>query len=180
MPRFVALLRGINVGGRNTIPMRDLRTLCLDLGWADVRTYIQSGNVIFHAEAAASALEDQLERAIKRIFGFAVPVLVRPNGAWPVYLEGNPFPQECEAEPNLVLLALSKRPPNPAAVAELSQRAENGEQVAQIGEALWIHYPSGAGRSKLSPGLLDRLVGSSVATRNWRTVLKIHELACGE
>lgn len=174
---FIALLRGINVGGRNMIPMPELRALCAGLGWGDVQTYIQSGNLLFRAGAEAARLEADLERAIERRFGPAIPVLVRAAAEWPDYVAGNPFPEASRSEPNLVMLALSKAPPERDAVERLTERAAGGERIARVHDALWIHYASGSGRSKLSPALLDRLVGSPVTTRNWRTVLKLDELA---
>jgi uncharacterized protein (DUF1697 family) len=179
MSTFIALLRGINVGGRNKIPMQELRMLCGSLGWTDVRTYIQSGNVIFRAGSVASALEGELERTIEHELGLSIPVLVRTAADWPVYVRGNPFPDASVTEPNRVMLALSKRPPRCTAVDELRERAEDGEQIARVGDALWFYYAGGAGRSKLSPALVDRLVGSLVTARNWRTVLELGELARG-
>ena len=175
--RFVALLRGINVGGRNSIPMLELRSLCLNLRWADVHTYIQSGNVIFRAAAPAATLEGELEQAIERRFGLSVPVMVRAAADWTRYFGSNPFPEASASEPNLVMLALAKAPPKGGAVQGLQERATSGERIVQAGDALWIHYAGGAGRSKLSPAVLDRLVGSPVTTRNWRTVIKLKELA---
>lgn len=182
MTGFVALLRGINVGGRKTVPMADLRSLCADLGWRDVRTYIQSGNVVFHADAdprpeeLEAELEATLEAAIQRSFGFPVTVLVRGTGDWARYVAGNPFPEASRDEPSLVMLALSRAPAAPGVLDVLRERAVGRERVELVDDALWIHYAGGAGRSKLSPGLLDRLLGSPVTTRNWRTVLRLQEL----
>lgn len=173
---FLALLRGINVGGVR-IPMAELRALCEeDLGWGEVRTYIQSGNVIFEADGDAAGHEEALERAVADRFGRSVPVLVRAAADWPGYVASNPFPGASEREANLVMLALSKEPPKPDAVEALLERAAGGERVARAGGALWIHFASGSARSKLTPTVLDRLVGSPVTTRNWRTVLKLDEL----
>jgi uncharacterized protein (DUF1697 family) len=172
----IALLRGINVGGHNKIPMAELRSLCGDLGWGDVRSYIQSGNLVFRADGAVAALEELLEGAIERRFGLAIPVIIRSAAAWPGYLSGNPFPEASQREPNLVMLALSKAPPRPDAVAALQERASGGERVEQVGDALWMHFDGGVARSKLSPAVFDRLVGSPVTTRNWRTVLELNEL----
>ena len=189
---FIALLRGINVGGRNTVPMAELRSLASGLGWMDVRTYIQSGNVVFRmarsSEAATepgteieagsvAALEAELERAIGSHFGFSVPVVVRSAVAWSGHLAANPFPDASAVEPNLVMLALSKAPLREGAVDELRKHATNGERVYHAGDALWVHYAGGVGRSKISPGLLDRIVGSPVTTRNWRTAVKLAEMA---
>jgi uncharacterized protein (DUF1697 family) len=174
---FIALLRGINVSGHNKIPMAELRPMCTELGWGDVQTYIQSGNLVFTAGDAPAALESELERAIERRFGLLIPVIVRAATDWPAYVKSNPFPEACEKEPNAVMLALSKAPPKADAETGLRERATYGERIVRVGDALWIHFSNGVAKSKLSPGLLDRLVGSPVTTRNWRTVLKLGELA---
>lgn len=174
---FIALLRGINVSGRNKIPMAELRSLCAELGWSEVQSYIQSGNLLFQASAAPARLEAELAGAIERQFGLSIAIIVRPAAAWPAYLRGNPYPDASQSEPNLVMLALAKGPPNRDAVDRLRERSAGGETIIQVGDALWLHFGSGVGKSKLSPALLDRLVGSPVTMRNWRTVLKLNEMA---
>lgn len=177
MTTFIALLRGINVGGHRPVPMAELRALCGGLGLAGAQTYIQSGNLVFAASGSARALESTLEQAIAERFGFAVDVLVRSATQWPDYVKGNPLAAASQAQPNLVLLGLSKSPPRPDAVAALRERASAGEQVEAAGEALWFHFPAGSARTKLTPALIDRVVGSPVTTRNWRTVQKLADMA---
>jgi uncharacterized protein (DUF1697 family) len=177
MDTFIALLRGINVGGHNQLPMPELRSLCAGLGWENVQSYIQSGNLLFQAGASAASLEAELERAIEHRFGLSIPVIVRAGADWPAYVKGNPYPEASRKEPNLVMLILSKAPPKEGAVEGLREYALSGERIDQVGDGLWIHYAGGVGRSKLSPALLDRLVGSPVTARNWRTVLKLDDLA---
>ena len=174
---FVGLLRGINVGGHNKIPISDLRSLCEEIGWDDVQSYIQSGNLIFSADDTPERLEVQLEGSIDRRFGFQIPVLVRNTEDWLGYVNSNPYPEASLSAPNLVMLALSKRTPNPDAAERLLERASDSERLTQVGNALWIHFGERSAKSKLSPNLLDRLVGSPVTTRNWRTVLKLEDLA---
>jgi len=101
---------------------------------------------------------------------------VRSASSWGRYVKENPFPNEAKEEGNWVLLLLSKLPPVANAVSELQQRATQGERVVKKGDVIWIHYASGIGRSKLTPAVLDRYVGSSVTARNWRTVLKLDEM----
>jgi uncharacterized protein (DUF1697 family) len=173
---FIALLRGINVGGNNKIAMPELRALCEELGWSDVQSYIQSGNLVFAAAGSAAEHEAALEAAILRHFGLAIAVMVRAGADWPAYVRGNPFPAASEREPNLVMLALPKLPPRPETLLQLRERAKNGELIEQAGDALWFHYAEGVARSKLAPALIDRLVGSPVTARNWRTVLKLAEM----
>jgi uncharacterized protein (DUF1697 family) len=179
MNSFIALLRGINVGGHNKIPMPELRSLGGDLGWNNVQSYIQSGNLLFKADTAATNLENDLERAIARRFGFSIPVIMRTATDWAAYVGANPYPEASQKEPNLVMLVLAKAPPKPDAVERLRERAAAGERIAQVDDALWIHYTGGSARSKLSPALLDRLIGSPATMRNWRTTLKLDELIKG-
>jgi uncharacterized protein (DUF1697 family) len=176
MARFAALLRGINVSGANRIPMADLRTHCAGLGWAEVETYIQSGNLVFAAEGSAPKLEATLEKEIETRFGLRIPVIVRSATEWPKLVAGNPFSEAAEKEPNRLMLLLSKAPPAIDAAMAIQDRAKAGERVARKGDALWIHYPQGSGTSKLSPSLIDRLVGSPTTSRNYRTVMKLREM----
>jgi uncharacterized protein (DUF1697 family) len=173
---FIALLRGINVTGRNKIPMADLRTLCSRNGMSEVETYIQSGNVILSASGSADSVETQLEKLIEKKFGFSIPVIVRRASDWPAIMKGNPFTEASATAPNLVMLALSKKKPNAEAVEGLRARAVSGERVERAGDVLWILFEKEVANSKLAPGLFDRLVGSPVTTRNWRTVVKLGEM----
>ena len=94
-------------------------------------------------------------------------------------MKSNPFPEATDNEPNAVMLALSKAPPKLDAVEMLHERALNGERIIRVGEVLWLYFKNGMAKSKLTPALIDRLVGSPVTMRNWRTVLKLHEMSCG-
>lgn len=174
--KFVGLLRGINVGGHNKIPMAELRALGDAAGWADVKSYIQSGNLVFSAAGKAPALEAELERLIQQRFGLSVPVLVRSVQQWSAFVDSNPFPNASAKEPNLVMLALSKAKPRADAATRLIERGADGERVEQFAQHLWIHLPAGAGRSKLTPAVFDRFAGSPVTLRNFRTVLRIAEM----
>lgn len=175
MGRMVALLRAVNVGGRK-LPMAELRALCTELGWQDVDSYIQSGNVVFTVEGKPEAIEKKLEDAIAARFGFDVPVIVRTAAQWAHYPPGNPFPQAARDEPNRLMLLLSKRPPEKSAGDAIQARATAGEAVRRVGDALWIHFPAGSGTSKLTPSLIDRAIGSPATSRNHRTVIKLKEL----
>ncbi|HYI40717.1 MAG TPA: DUF1697 domain-containing protein [Allosphingosinicella sp.] len=177
MARLIALLRAVNVGGRK-LAMAELRALCGELGWKDVETYIQSGNVVFAAPGKAVEIEGKLEAAIKERFGMDVPVMVRTAAIWSEYASANPFPDAARDEPNRLQLLVSKRPPDEGAADKLMERAQAGEAVKAAGGALWFHFPEGVGTSKLTPALIDKAAGSPSTSRNWRTVLKLQEMAC--
>lgn len=176
MARLIALLRAVNVGGRK-LPMAELRDLCGELRWKDVETYIQSGNLVFRAEGKPKALEERLEKAIQERFGLDVPVIARTASQWADCLAANPFAEVARDEPGRLQLLVSKRPPADGAAAKLTERAQAGERVESAGGALWLHYPEGVGRSKLTPALIDRTCGSPSTARNWRTAVKLREMA---
>ena len=178
MARLIALLRAVNVGGRK-LPMAELRALCAELGWEDVQTYIQSGNVVFTAPGKREEIEGRLEAAIKARFGMDVPAMVRTASQWSGYVAANPFPKVAEDSPNRLQLLVSKAPPRKDAAEKLMDRAQAGEKVESAGGALWFHYPEGVGTSKLTPAIIDKAAGSPSTSRNWRTVLKLHEMAGG-
>jgi uncharacterized protein (DUF1697 family) len=173
--RFIVLLRGINVSGANKVPMADLRTACTKDGMLDVATYIQSGNIVVSASGPTEAIEAQFEKLLEKKFKVTVPVIVRRASDWPAYIKGNPFPKESEDAPNAVMMALSKKKPEAKAIDQLRERATGEEKVAQAGDAIWIHFANGVADSKLFRNF-DKLIGSPVTTRNWRTVLKLGEM----
>ncbi len=175
MARLIALLRAVNVGGRK-LPMAELRALCGELGWTDVETYIQSGNIVFTAAGRPDVLETGLEKAIQARFGFHSDAMVRTAGQWSRLIEANPMPKESEAEPNRVLVGIPKKQLAPGAADAMAAKAAAGERVAEAGGALWFHYPAGVGTSKITPSLIDRAAGSPVTARNWRTMLKLREM----
>ena len=174
--RLVALLRGINVGGTRKLPMAELRTACADAGLGEVATHIQSGNLVLDGADPAAA-EAALEALITKRFGLDVPVVARKAGDWAKLAAHCPFPAAAKETPNFVLLLVAKRPPAKDAVAALAARARYDEAVARCGPEIAIHFPAGSGKSKLTPALIDRLVGSPTTTRNWATVLKLADMA---
>lgn len=174
---MVALLRGINAGGNRPVPMAALCAAAEADGLRGVRSYIQSGNLVFEAgrfapEKAAAILED----CVHESFGFPVDVVVRTAAQWAVYAKAGPFPGAAKQRPALLQLALSKRPMNADAVAKVRARAVNGEKVKASGDALWIDFALSVGKSKITPAALDKAAGSPVTMRNWNTVLKLQEM----
>ena len=168
----LALLRGINVGGRR-LKMADLRALCAALGWEEVDTFIQSGNLLFRAAGAAAALEEALEARIRSAFAMEVPVIVRSRAQVDLCLAANPLVREAREAPNRLMLLFAKRKLAAGAAAAVEARGQAGERAVAAGGCLWLWFPQGSGRSKLTPSLLDRLVGSPATTRNHRTMTKL-------
>jgi len=177
MAKWIALLRGINVGGHNKVPMAALRGLCEDLGWKEVETFIQSGNVVFDAPGTIAKLEAALEEALDARFGFRPAAIVRGAASWSKLLDSNPFAAEAKADPAKVMVALAKDTLANGAAAAIAAKAAAGERVREAGGALWFHYPDGAGRSKLTPSAIDKAAGSPVTARNWRTALALRDMS---
>lgn len=175
--RYVVLLRGINVGGHNKVPMADLRGALSDHGFDDVRTYIASGNVLLRAGDRAEAdVVDEVTAVVNERFGLSIPIVARSVADWPSILTANPF-SEAEAEPKFLHVSLCNRPPNPEAVAGFDATTYSPDQLAVVGRELYLWYPNGSARSKLTGALLERKLDVTTTARNWSTMLKLAELA---
>ncbi len=173
----IALLRGINVSGRHQVRMEELRAVCAELAWASVETCLQTGNIVFASDQSTVSLEAELEAAIESHFNFAVPVLCRTLQDFEGILNDSPFRETAKDDPSHVILYLSKHSVQDSAQAELQGKASTGERVRAFANALWIYFPNGIGRSKLTPAVIDKAVGSAATGRNWKTAWKIRELA---
>lgn len=176
MKTYIALFRGINVGGKNVLPMRDLISLLESLGSRKVDTYIQSGNAVFQSEEAdASLLSSKISAAIAEKYAFEPRVLLLEPGDMEKIIEANPFP-EAETEPkSLHLFILASAPKNPDFDALESVRG--GRERFVLGDGvLYMHAPDGIGRSKLAANA-EKLLGVTMTGRNWRTVGKVLEMA---
>jgi uncharacterized protein (DUF1697 family) len=173
MTTYIALLRGINVGGNRKIPMADLRALFVDAGCDSVTTYIQSGNVVFtHRTRSSGVLGTDLERRIKAANGFDVPVFLRSASEWAAVVQNNPF---AGVEPTKLLVAFLSVDPGPGAADAIDPAAFAPEEFVLLGREVYLHLPNGAGRAKLPQAL--SVLHTPATTRNWRTVMKLLELA---
>ena len=175
MTTSIALFRGINVGGKNILPMHDLRGLLQDLGCEDVRTYIQSGNAVFRHSESTSRIEERIRKAILTSHGFEPAVLLLTADRLEKAVRSNPFP-EGESDPSkLHLFFLAGAPKSPDSDAIDSIRADS-ERFSVIGGVAYLHAPDGIARSKLA-ARVERVVGVAATARNWRSVTKILEMA---
>lgn len=175
---YIALLRGINVSGQKKILMADLRDLCASLGLANVRSYLQSGNVIFEsAEADLIVLAEQLEAAIAARYGFVVSVLLRKPEDLVRVLAQNPFLAEADGESGRHYVTFLASTPDPALVQTLT--VPNGEtgRFAIGREELFLYVPDGYGRTKLSNAFFERKLKVAATTRNWKSVNALAEMA---
>jgi uncharacterized protein (DUF1697 family) len=173
--KYAAVLRGVNVGGRNKLPMTELRELMESLGCDGVVTYIQSGNAVFATELAADAAAGAIEELIGERFGLSVRVLLRTSDELAAIAAANPFlGRDDPAKLHVVFL---EAPPDPDTVASLDPARSPGDEFTLSGREIFIHYRHGSGRSKLTLDWFERSLGVAGTARNWNTLLKLQELA---
>lgn len=173
----VALLRGINLG-RRRIPMKDLARIFEEAGCADVRTYIQSGNVVYRAGAAlARRIPDLVQAAIAEGYGFDAPVVTRTAAEIAAIVRANPYADKAAAEPKSVHVAFLKDRPVARAVSALDPDRSPPDSFVVRGREIYLHYPNGAGRSKLTNPWFDARLRTVSTSRNWRTVTTLEEMA---
>ena len=177
MTRAVALLRGINVGGKRKVSMADLRTALEDEGYQDVETYVQSGNVVFTAPGRHTSrrLEDDLERCVAGATGFDdVAVVVRTASELARVVEANPYDEPDGTKLHVFFL---KEPPAKGATDGINAKKFAPEAFAVHGKEVYLHLPNGIGRSKLAIAL--KVLDVPLTARNWKTVTTLLEMATG-
>lgn len=172
MPRQVALLRGINVGGKNKLPMKTLAAIFEEAGCTSVQTYIQSGNVIFDAPARLDVAA-RVSRAIQSGLSLRVPVVVRTGAELAAAVKAYPF--ETEPAEAMAMMFLADRP-SASAVADLDPQRSPPDRFAVTGREIHLNLPNGFARTRLTNDYFDRKLATVSTARNWRTVLKLLEL----
>ncbi len=174
MNTYIALFRGINVGGKNTLKMKDLVSLLQELGVNNVKTYIQSGNAVFQTSEEPSQLSDQINFAIQQRFGFAPLVLILSRIEFEQAIKENPFP-EAESNPSSLHLGFLAYPPEQPNLEGLAKLKHESEQYHLTDKVFYLFAPEGVGRSKLAASS-EKLLGVPLTDRNWKTVSKIQTL----
>lgn len=175
MTTRVALLRGINVGGNTRLAMADLRELASKLGLADPRTYIQSGNLVFETELGERETVVTLSDGIAHHFHMQIPVIVRSGQEWDAVARHHPH-EETGVGPSRLMVAFLDREPAGPVADSLDETEFAPDLFLQQGRELFLAYPNGLGRSRLSHSLLEKRLSVAVTIRNWRTVQKIAAL----
>ena len=176
MATYLALLRGINVGGANKVPMKELRGLFEKLGYEDVQTYLQSGNVIFEGKSSTSKkLAAEIERAIAKAFKPGVSVIVRTHRELERVASGNPFPTK-GVKPSLLHVMFLAEPASAKAFKTLDPDRSPTDEFEVKGREIYLRFPSGSGRSKLTIDYFEKKLGTKATARNWNTVSNLLEL----
>ena len=175
MTDYVALFRGINVGGKHILPMQELRGLLTALGCDNVKTIIQSGNAVFSAGTDPASLSLNIANAIDEKFGFSPQVLLLRLETFEAIVAANPYPEAAATPKLLHVWVLTELPDNPVIGAMNALKADS-ERFALMDNALYLHAPEGIGRSRLA-ARVDHCLGVPTTARNWRTVTKLIDLA---
>ena len=181
MPTYVAMLRGINVSGSKPVKMEALRASFEALGLKNVRTYVQSGNVVFEAkERAAAPLAPKIVARIKRDFGFDVPVLVLGGGELARVVDENPFLKQRGVDLAKLHVTFLAAAPAAAGLKKMEGISSGRDAFRCRGTTIYLHCPDGYGNTKLSNNAFERALGAAATTRNWKTLTTLAALAGGE
>lgn len=176
MTTYVALLRGINVGGHTRVAMADLREILESLRHEHVRTLLQSGNAVFSSSRRdRSAIVDEIEAALKKRTGHAIRVILRTRADLEKTVAANPLPAAA-ANPTFLHVAFLSADPDKAKAAAIDPAAVAPDEFRFGDRAMYIWYKNGSGRSKLTNALTERRLGVVATARNWNTVLKLLEM----
>ena len=174
MPVFIALIRGINVGGHKKVRMVDLKASCEAMGLRDVRTHLQSGNVVFKTAKSNRA---PLAKELEAVLGVEAKVILRNADELRRIIEANPMPEEAQRGPSHYIVTFLDARPAAAAMQSLRDAYSGPEKMELRGTELYIDYGSGMGQSKLTNALIERKLGVTGTARNWNTVTKLLEIA---
>ena len=173
---YIALLRGINVGGKNKLPMPDLAAMFTEAGCTDVRTYIQSGNVVFSVTPkSAKQVPDFVSRRIADRFGYRVPVVLRAADEFRQVAVSNPF-LESDCDADLLHVGFLADLPDQRHIAALDAKRSPGDSFKVRGREVYLCLPNGVAKSKLTNAYFDSKLATTSTFRNWRTVLKLLEM----
>lgn len=177
MPAYVALLRAVNVSGHQPVKMAALRDSFAALGLQSPATYLQSGNVVFHAPSQrVPVVAKSIEQRLAKDFGYPIRVLVLTASSLQIVQAGNPFAKEEPDPAKLLVTFLFDEPARPA-LAKLDMIPKGKDRFAYIGKVLYLHCPDGYGRSKLANPNVERVLKLEATTRNWRTVGELCRMA---
>lgn len=177
MTTYVALLYSIVLGPGRRVVMSDLRDMAVDLGLANPRTLVATGNLVFEAEGKPVAtLERELEAAFAQKFGKHVDIIVRDAAAWLKLVAANPFPEESEREPDQVGVRVMREPVTPDIVERLRPYVAADEKVAAVNGDIWLRFSRSAGTSRLLGALTPKRAGGIGTSRNWNTVRRLGDM----
>jgi len=182
MNTYISILRGINVGGKNKVRMVELRSLYENIGFKNVQSYIQSGNVVFLTKnIEPKHLESQIVKEIQVAFGYEVSVIVRTLDVWEATVHNNPFTKDTEKEDKFLHVTFLS---NPIALERIDtekimKKKRPREEVSFSKNAVYLYCPKGYGRTKLNNNFFERKLKTPATTRNWKTTKRLLKMAQG-
>jgi uncharacterized protein (DUF1697 family) len=176
--RYAVLLRAVNVGGHNKVPMPWLRDAATDAGFTDVATYVQSGNLVLSSTSGAAAVGKSVAGLIQQEHGLDIEVIVRSRSDLAAVIKANPFP-DAVADPKLLHVSFLAGKPSAATIKKLDPEEFAPERFAVKGSELYLWYPNGSGRSKMAAAPWEKRLGVRGTARNWRTVTTLLEMLGG-
>ena len=175
MTRYALLLRGVNVGAKNSLPMAELRAMLGEAGCEDVATYVQSGNAVFATRLGAAALTRAIEGALERTMGRPIATTLRTLAELQAIVDGNPV-AAIATNPACLCVTFLSHAPTKQEIAPLQEQEWTPERFELAGREIYTWHPNGQGRSPLAAALQKLRLRGAVTTRNWNTVLKLREM----
>lgn len=174
----ISILRGINVSGKNPVKMDALRRSYETLGLKNVKTYIQSGNVIFKAEVQNELeLAQKIFHQIYNDFGFEVPVIAMNIERLKMVIDNNPFLNKSDKDHSFLHVTFLSSKPEPYDIKSIEEKKLGGEEIAITEHAVYLYCPNGYGKTKLNNGFLEKKLKVSATTRNWKTINELYKIA---
>lgn len=174
MKTYIALLRGINVGGHNKIPMAELRDVLSKLGFIDVETYIQTGNIIYKSNESKPVLEQKIYNAIKTHFGFEISTLVKTKNELQHIFDACPFAQTKKESSYFAILS---KTPKPELVTEALQKTYENEEFYILNHCIYFYCANGYGKAKFNLNYFEKKLNVNATARNYKTMVKLLELS---
>ncbi len=175
MKTYISILRGINVGGHRKLKMEALRKMYEDLGFKEVKSYIQSGNLVFKA-SESSNLEELIKDKIKNVFEYDFPTIVRTAEEWEELVARNPFSRDPQKTPTAFGVCLFKQLPDSTLVQKLVQQNFQPDEIKIVGKQGYLYIEGKSHLSPLTNNLIEKSLKVDASTRNWKTVLTIKEM----
>jgi len=178
MTTYISLLRGINVSGQRIIKMEDLRKTFENLGFQNIRTYVQSGNVVFTAEESEiEIIKQNISRQIEKDFGFDVPVIVLASDKLEQIINKNPFLTDSGKDLAFMHVTFLASEPSGFDITKMEEKKQSGEEIRFSGDAVFLYCPHGYGKTRLSNSFLEANLKVTATTRNWKTTKELFKIA---
>jgi uncharacterized protein (DUF1697 family) len=175
MARYALLLRGVNVGAKNSLPMAELRGMLTEIGCTDVHTYVQSGNAVFRTKLGAAKLTKAIEEALERYMGRWIATTLRTHEQMKAVVGANPF-TKVATNPAYLCVTFLSNAPTKSEISPLHGQDWRPDRFQVAGTEIYTWHPNGQGRSPLAAALRRLPLRGAVTTRNWNTVLKLLEM----